>query len=390
MPLKDTPLFFDYNATAPLHPEAKQALLDVLDDCGNAASPHVFGRHMRQKLEEARQTLAQTLGASFPDEIVFNSGGTEGNNTVLKTFENQGAAILVSAVEHACVRTICKKAQQIPVDQNGIVDLHWLEETLSQCDQSRPILVSVMLVNNETGVIQPLQEIITIAKKYNAYVHSDAVQALGRIPVTLDLYPVDYMTFSGHKIGGCTGFGALYVKAKAPYTSLILGGGQEKEKRSGTSNTFGAVAFGAALKAAREQSWSSVERLRNNLEKSLLDFCPTAMIWAQKSPRVANTLSIRMPGVPNMTQLMAFDIEGIAVSAGSACSSGKVSPSPVLTAMRVVPAQALETIRVSMGPTTTQKDINRFFNAWKSIYDRAKKTAEPLPSALNLPPKKRA
>ena len=390
MPLKNTPLFFDYNATAPLRPEAKQALLEALDDCGNAASPHIFGRQMRQKLESARQVLAQTLGSAFPDEIVFNSGGTEGNNTVLKTFESQGAAILVSAVEHACVRTVCKKAQQIPVDQNGIVDLNWLDETLSQCDQSRPILVSVMLVNNETGVIQPLQEIITLARKYNAYVHSDAVQALGRIPVTLELYPVDYMTFSAHKIGGCTGFGALYVKAKAPYTPLILGGGQEKEKRSGTSNTFGAIAFGAALTAAQEQSWNTVERLRNNLEKSILDFCPTATIWSQKAPRVANTLSVRMPGVPNMTQLMAFDIEGIAVSAGSACSSGKVYPSPVLTAMRVVPTQALETIRVSMGPTTTQKDINYFFNAWKSIYDRAKKTSEPSLPDFNLPPKKRA
>jgi len=382
MPLKNTPLFFDYNATAPLRPEAKQALLDVLDDVGNAASPHFFGRLMRQKLEDARQTLAQTLGVSFPDEIVFNSGGTEGNNTVLKTFENQGAAILVSAVEHACVRTLCKKAQHIPVDQNGIVDLHWLEETLSQCDQSRPILVSVMLVNNETGVIQPLQEIITIAKKYNAYIHSDAVQALGRIPITLELYPVDYMSFSSHKIGGCTGFGALYVKAKSPYTALISGGGQEKEKRSGTSNTFGAVAFGAALKAARDQSWSTVERLRNTLEKNILDFCPQAMIWGQKAPRVANTLSIWMPGVPNMTQLMAFDIEGIAVSAGSACSSGKVSPSPVLTAMRVVPTKALETIRVSMGPSITQKEINRFFTAWKSIYERATKTDIPTSPSL--------
>lgn len=390
MSLKNTPLFFDYNATAPLRLEAKQALLKILDDCGNAVSPHLFGRKMRQKLEGARQILAQTLGSSFPDEIVFNSGGTEGNNTVLKTFESQGASILVSAVEHACVRTTCKKAQHIPVDQNGLVDLHWLEEVLSLCDQSRPILVSVMLVNNETGVIQPLQDIIQIAKKYNAFVHSDAVQALGRIPVTLDLYPVDYLTFSGHKIGGCTGFGALYVKAKAPYTALVSGGGQEKEKRSGTSNTFGAVAFGAALEVAREQSWKTTERLRNNLEKSLLAFCPTATIWAQKAPRVANTISIRMPGVPNMTQLMAFDIEGIAVSAGSACSSGKISPSPVLTAMRVIPTQALETIRVSMGPDTTQKDINRFFNTWKAIYDRAKNTIESSDPDFNLPPKKRA
>jgi len=390
MPVKTAPLFFDYNATAPLRPEAKQALLDVLNEYGNAASPHIFGRRMRQKLEEARQVLAQTLGVTFPDEIVFNSGGTEGNNTVLKTFENQGASILVSAVEHACVRTACNKTQHIPVDQNGIVDLHWLEATLSLCDQSRPILVSVMLVNNETGVIQPLQEIIKIAKKYNAYVHSDAVQALSRIPLTLDLYPADYMTFSGHKIGGCTGFGALYVKAKTPYTPLILGGGQEKEKRSGTSNTFGAVAFGAALKAARDQNWSNLENLRNDLEKNILDFCPHATIWAQKAPRVANTLSIRMPGVPNMTQLMAFDIEGIAVSAGSACSSGKISPSPVLTAMRVIPAKALETIRISMGPETTQKEINRFFTAWKSIYERATKTGAPPPPALNLHPKKRA
>tara|TARA_R110002095_G_scaffold129785_3_gene112545 strand:- start:1673 stop:2815 length:1143 start_codon:yes stop_codon:yes gene_type:complete len=376
MPLDHSPLFFDYNATAPLRREAKQAMLDVMDRVGNPASPHLFGRQMRQKLESARQVLTETLGIEYPDAIVFNSGGTEGNNTILKTFENQGAALFVSAIEHACVRTIGKKAQHIPVDQNGIIDLNWLNEALSQCDQSRPILVSVMLVNNETGVIQPLQDVIKIAKKHNAYVHSDAVQALGRIPVTLDLYPVDYMTFSGHKIGGCTGFGALYVKAKSPYTPLILGGGQEKEKRSGTSNTLGAAAFGAALDIARNQDWSTVESLRNALEKNILDFCPKATIWAKDAPRVANTSSIHMPGVPNMTQLMAFDLEGIAVSAGSACSSGKISPSPVLSAMRVTPTKALETIRVSMGPTATQKETDRFFTLWKSIYNRATSTLE--------------
>lgn len=371
MPRNSSPLFFDYNATAPLRPEAKQAMLEVMDIIGNPASPHFFGRQMRQKLEEARQVLAGALGVTFPDQIIFNSGGTEGNNTVLKTFESKNAALFVSSTEHACVRNVCKKSHLIPVDQNGLIDLNWLDEALAKCDQSRPILVSVMLVNNETGVIQPLQDILKTAKKYNAYVHSDAVQALGRIPVTTDLYPVDYMSFSGHKIGGCTGFGALYVKAKCPYEPLLLGGGQEKEKRSGTSNTLGAVAFGAALKVALEQDWSFVKNLRNTLEENILDFCPQANIWAKESPRVANTTSIYMPNVPNMTQLMAFDIEGIAVSAGSACSSGKIVPSPVLSAMRVTPTKALETIRVSLGPTTTQNDIDHFFTMWKNIYNRA-------------------
>lgn len=378
MSLNTAPLFFDYNATSPLRKEAKAALCEVMEIAGNPASAHLFGRQMRQKLEVARQIIADTIGVKQVDEIVFNSGGTEGNNTVLKTFEKLGATIFVSAIEHACVLKTCAAARFIPVDSNGLVDLAWLDKELEQCDNNKPILISTMLVNNETGAIQPLADLIKIAKKRGAYVHSDAVQALGRIPVTVDLYPVDYMSFSGHKIGGCTGCGALYVKAKSPYEPLILGGGQEKGKRSGTSNTMGATAFGAALLAARAQDWSPIEVLRNQLEQDLKNAFPEISLWAQNAPRVANTLSIHMPGVPNMTQLMAFDIEGIAVSSGSACSSGKVTPSHVLSAMGISAEKALETIRVSMGPSTTAQDTARFFEAWKTIYNRANKTASQL------------
>ncbi len=371
------PLFFDYNATAPLKPEAKTAMLEVMDLSGNAASPHFFGRQMRQKIEEARWIFAENLGITLLDEIIFNSGATEGNNTILKTFENLGAPIFISAIEHACVLKPCKSAKKIPVDANGIVDLGWLDQELSKCDSTKPILVSVILVNNETGVIEPLKDIITLATKYNAFVHSDAVQALGRIPLNLDLYPLDYMSFSGHKIGGCTGCGALYVRTKSPYKPLLQGSQHEKGQRPGTSNVLGAVAFGAALKSARTQDWDPVDTLRNFLEKEILDYCPEASIWASKASRVANTLSIHMPGVPNMTQLMAFDLDGIAVSSGAACSSGKVSPSHVLRAMGITPEKALETIRVSMGPHTTQQEADRFLKAWKSIYDRASNTSTP-------------
>ena len=371
------PLFFDYNATAPLKPEAKAAMLDVMELAGNPASPHLFGRQMRQRMEEARCLIAETLKAKKVDEIVFNSGGTEGNNTVLKTFQNLDASIFVSAIEHSCVLKSCPSARIIPVDHNGIVNLEWLDQALSTCDPSKPILVSVMLLNNETGVIQPLQEIIKISKKYKAYTHSDAVQALGRLPLDLDLYPVDYMSISGHKIGGATGCGALYVRTKAPYTPLLVGGGQEKEKRSGTSNVLGVTAFGAALKVARNQDWSPIENIRKHLEMEIQSHCPQAMIWSKEAPRVANTLSIYMPSVPNMTQLMAFDIEGIAVSSGSACSSGKVTASHVLSAMGIDKEKALETIRVSMPPTTTPKEADRFLKAWKNIYDRARKTSPP-------------
>ncbi len=378
-PLKKTScLYLDYNATAPVDFSVKEKLKNIFDVQGNPSSIHGHGRAARQVFEEARQVLSATLKTSRFDDIIFNSGGTEGNNTVLKSFQTvemieNGAKIFVSAIEHACVLNSAQNAVRLPVNNHGVLDLEILEQTLFDAHQENvkaPLLVSVMLVNNETGVIQPLGKICEISKKYGAYVHSDAVQSLGRIPVDIEQYPVDYMTFSGHKIGGFTGFGALYVRAKAPYTAMINGGGQEKNKRSGTSNTFGAISFKVALENALDQGWQKIEKCRDFIESELSKICPDLEIWGQNAPRVANTSSLYMPGVSNITQVMFFDMEGISVSAGSACSSGKIAPSHVLSAMKVPEQKALETCRVSMGPHATKEDAQKFIDVWVKIYTR--------------------
>lgn len=369
------PLYLDYNATAPLHPQARAAILESLETIGNAASPHAFGRAQRSHLEKSRQTLMATLKAERSDEIIFTSGGTEGNATVMATFENlvrtQNATLFISSIEHASVLKAAPSATLIPVDEKGVIDLVWLRSALKALDPNRRIFISVMLVNNEMGVIQPLQDVIALAKECGAFVHTDAVQALGRIPLDLSLYPVDYMTLSSHKIGGTTGFGALYVKKGAPFMPLLVGGGQEYGYRSGTSPVLGAIACQAALVALDPTKWDPIAQLRQALETRLQSLCPAARIWGAGAPRVANTLSIYMPGVPSETQLIAFDLAGIAVSSGSACSSGKITASHVLKAMGIPDDQADQTIRVSLTDATTQQECDHFLLSWQQIYSRA-------------------
>ena len=381
-------LYFDYNATAPLCETAREHVISALSQTGNPASVHSHGRSARSTFETARQQLASLLKAGRFDHIIFNSGGSEGNNTVIKTFQTpemqkKNALTLISAIEHPCViesgfdgmgsNSKTTKVKTIPVDQYGIIDLNAVEETLKTHRQEypdAPILVSCMLVNNETGVIQPLKQIIAIAKRYDAFVHSDIVQALGRIPFCVETYPVDYATLSSHKIGGLTGFGALYIRAKTPYTPIILGGGQEKNRRSGTSNLSGAAAFTGALKEVCLEDWQPIQCLRDDLEAKIKDYCSDVIIWGQDADRVANTSSIMMPGIDAFTQMVSFDLDGISISAGSACSSGKVSPSHVLKAMGASDDQAMNTIRISLPKYTTQAMVDRFVNSWKKIYER--------------------
>lgn len=384
-------LYFDYNATAPLCERAKNAVIHALDITGNPSSIHNHGRAARNAFEKARQNFSTLIKPGRFDSLIFNSGGTEGNNTVLKTFQtpemaSQDALIVHSTIEHPCILNSISSqtaAKSIPTTADGLVDLSDLETVLKDYRQARPkapILVSIMFVNNETGVIQPLADIIRIAKAYGAFVHSDIVQAIGRIPFDVETYPLDYATVSSHKIGGLTGFGALYVRAKCPYEAMVHGGGQEQGKRSGTSNLSGATAFANALEDIIEDrmlaKWNHVVDLRDHLERSISEHCPGTKIWGAKSPRVANTTSLMMPGVDGMTQIMSFDLEGISISAGSACSSGKISPSHVLKAMGIADEQALNTIRVSLPSTTTQDDISRFVKAWIKIYNRCHQSQE--------------
>lgn len=369
--MPESRIFLDYNSTAPLHPKAKEAMLEVMDCIGNPSSIHSFGRQMRQRFEQARQRVNEILGVDRHDALIFNSGGSEGNNTVIKTFLNAGGTVFASSIEHPCILEVSSKIKKIPVTKTGVIQLEWLEESLSSFVPEGPVLISVMLANNETGTIQPLQEVISLAKKHGAYVHSDMVQAIGRIPVCLDRYPVDYLTLSSHKVGGPVGIGALYVHSKAPYSSLIVGGAQEKSRRAGTLNVMGAVGFEQALSATLEEDWEAVAQKRNFLEQKIISSCPQAHVWGQTEERLPNTSSLHMPGVNNETQVIAFDLEGIAVSAGSACSSGKISRSHVLEAMGISEKEAQETIRLSLGPTLNQRAINKFIETWIKIYQKA-------------------
>ncbi len=378
IPHTRTNLYFDYNATAPLCASAREAVIKALDITGNPVSIHNHGREARQTFEVARQKLSKALKAGRFDSLVFTSGGTESNNIIIKTFQtsemkSRHAKVFCSSIEHPCVLNACESEDYLMTDTSGVIDLDYLDKALSTYRASypdAPILISVMMVNNETGVVQPLHEIIRLAKSYDAFVHSDVVQALGRLPFDIEMYPLDYATVSSHKIGGLTGFGALYARAKTPLEPLIDGGGQEKGKRSGTSNLSGAAAFAGALSELNPQKWDVISDLRDHIESEILKFCPTAKIWGKNACRVANTSSIMMPDVDGMTQVMSFDIEGISVSAGSACSSGTVSPSHVLKTMGASDHEANNSIRVSLPATATKADIDHFIDAWKRIYQR--------------------
>jgi cysteine desulfurase len=363
-------LYFDYNATMPLIPEAFSAMTRILHMTGNASSVHRFGREMRQELEEARKTIASHLKA-IPEEIIFTSGGSEANNTVIHTFQKLGARIIVSAVEHACVLKAATTADIIPVNQAGVIDLGALE-TLLQERKGQPTLVSVMLANNETGVIQPLEKIVALAHQYGAKVHSDCAQALGKIPFTFADLGVDYLSLSSHKIGGPLGAGVLIVKKGASFEPFVVGAGQEKGRRAGTYNTPAFAGFAAALEIVTPTIWQVTKKLRDYFEVQVKEICPEVLIFGFGEERLPNTSYIAMPGVNQETQLVAFDLEGIAVSAGTACTSGKIEPSHVLIAMGFANEVAREAIRVSFGPYVTQDQVDRLIHAWKQLYERTR------------------
>jgi cysteine desulfurase len=285
---------------------------------------------------------------------VFTSGGTEANNITLRDHKR----VLVSAIEHESVLKAVPAAERIPVDGNGVIDLATLERMLGE----KPALVSVMFANNETGVIQPIAEVVRLARASGALVHCDAVQAAGKVPVDLHGLGVDYLSLSAHKLGGPTGVGALVVRSGAPFATDRVGGGQESWRRAGTENVAGIVGFGAAAEASCDGLDAA---LRNHLEASL-----PGKVHGAAVPRLPSTTCISMPGVKAETQVMALDLAGVAVSAGSACSSGKVTRSAVLTAMGTDPAETESAIRISCGWNTVFEDIERLIAAWQALYTR--------------------
>ncbi len=356
-------IYLDYNASAPLKPVVKQAMAAALDSVGNPASVHQEGRKARALLETAREQVA-ALAKVSPAQVIFTSGGTEANNFALNGWSGP---LFISAVEHDSVLT-APHAQRIPSLTSGLIDLDALEHALVAARQ--PALLSVMLVNNETGVIQPIPEIAALAKRHGATLHCDAVQAAGKMPLDFAALGVGMLSLSAHKIGGPQGCGALIVAEKVPLTPLLRGGGQEKRRRAGTENLVGIVGFGAAAAVAHEDlaRQTQLALWRDGMEREIAASAPDAIIAGQTAPRVANTSCILMPGVKSETQLMAFDLAGIAVSSGAACSSGKVKPSHVLTAMGYDAAQADSAVRISLGWNTQPRDSAAFVEPWLKLY----------------------
>jgi cysteine desulfurase len=355
--------YLDHNATSPMRPVALDAVVEALRAGGNPSSVHRPGRAARARIDRARKQVAALVGA-LPGEVVFTSGGTEANNLALRGHER----MLVSAIEHESVLKAAPDSVGIPVDGNGVIDLAALERMLAD----KPTLVSVMFANNETGVMQPIAEVVRLARAVGALVHCDAVQAAGKVPVDLHGLGVDYLSLSAHKLGGPTGVGALVVRDGAPFAADRVGGGQEAYRRAGTENVAGIVGFGAAAEASRDGL--DVAALRDRIEASL-----PGKVYGASAPRLPNTTCISMPGVKAETQVMALDLAGVAVSAGSACSSGKVTRSMVLTAMGIDPAAAETAIRISCGWNTGFEDIERLIAAWQGLYIRVSRSGIPRP-----------
>lgn len=367
-------IYLDWNATAPLRPQARKAMLAALDDAGNPSSVHGEGRAARRLVEHAREQVAALTGAE-PRNVVFTSGGTEAN--MLALTPGVGAdRLLLSAVEHPSVlaggRFPAAAVERLPVTGGGQIDLAALERRLAEPERG-PALVSLMLANNETGVVQPVAEAARLAHAAGALLHVDAVQAAGRIPCDINSLGADLLTLSGHKIGAPKGVGALVRRdAALAVDPLVKGGGQERGLRAGTENVAGIAGFGAAAAAAREDLAAESARmkgLRDRLESGLLAASPDIVIFGAQTfgapaERLPNTTLFALDGMKAETAIIAFDLAGVAVSSGAACSSGKVQPSHVLAAMGVPPELARGAIRVSLGPTTTESEIDRFIEAW--------------------------
>ena len=356
--------YLDYNATTPLRPEAKQAMLAVMGAPSNPSSVHHFGQLARAHVEEARVNVAALAGAA-PENIIFTSGGTEANHQALHAFPDR--VVITTPVEHMAVLASAPEALLIDVDEDGVIDLDHLENLLRSYRGGA--LVSVMAANNETGVLQPLDAVVRLAREYDALVHSDAVQHFGKGFTGLRSSGVDLMTVSAHKIGGPAGVGALVVRDGLPVPPILAGGGQESRRRGGTENLSGIVGFGAAAAAvqAAGDGWlSQLQAWHNTLEEQILD-ASDAVVFGRQVNRLANTSAIAMPGRMAETQVMRFDLAGFAVSAGAACSSGKVAASHVLEAMNAGDL-AHQTIRVSSGWASTEDDFNRFAEIWLQVY----------------------
>jgi cysteine desulfurase len=361
-----TQTYLDWNATGRLRPQARAAMAAALDVTGNPSSVHAAGRAARHLMEQAREHVGALVGVSAR-EVVFTSGGTEANMLALSPA--LGDSLLVSAVEHPSVRGGGRFAavEEIPVTAAGVVDLAALERKLA--GRARP-LVSIMLANNETGAIQPVAAAAALVHAAGGLLHVDAVQGPGRIACDFKALGADLMTLSSHKIGGPQGVGALIRREELALDALIRGGGQERGARSGTENVAGIAGFGAAAEAVGAgfaEETRRMEALRDAFEAGLKTVTPDAVIFSADTARLPNTTLFGLPGSRAETTVIAFDLEGVAVSSGAACSSGKVAPSHVLAAMGVGAGLSNSGIRVSIGYTTQDNDVQTILKAWAKL-----------------------
>jgi len=374
--------YLDHNATSPLRPQARAAVERALG-CANPSSIHAEGRKARALMEEARAQVAQLANADA-QSITFTSGGTEANALALHAAiygamerEARLTRLFVSAIEHDSVtanaaalveRFAGLRLETLPVTAQGVLDLEALRTALRE-GKGRA-LVAVMAANNETGAIQPTTEIIRLAREAGALTFVDAVQAAGKIPLAFD---ADYLTVSSHKLGGPQGAGALVVKPDAPFAAQILGGGQERSHRAGTENVAAIAGFGAAAEAAHSEKANPA--LRDRFEAALKKVAPDAIIFSENAPRLANTSNFAAPGITAETAVMALDLDGVMLSSGAACSSGKVKPSHVLAAMGVEEDLARCALRISFGWNSTEQDVDAAIASLSKLLARPRSRA---------------
>jgi len=386
-------MYLDFNATTPLHSEVKSVLIDELNRYANGSSMHEDGRRVAASIEEARCRVAALIGAD-PREVIFTSGGSESNNTVFHTLTSDAlrrtkkaqtlfsgrCELFVSAIEHPCVlesaRSVARfsgfNLTELPVTSEGLVTPETLEKALTQ-SADKPLLVSIMMANNEIGTIQDIKSLACVAHAHGALFHTDAVQACGKITVDVRDLDVDYLSVSAHKIYGPKGVGALYIRTGAPFDSLIKGGHQEHGFRAGTYNSPSIIAFGTAARIAASKLdlfRTHTSKLRNLLKNGLMSQVQNIHINGHPDQVLSNTLNVSFPGAEGEAILLMLDLAGISVSTGSACASGSLEPSHVLMATGVGPELAHGSIRFSLGLTTTAKEIDYVLSTVPPIIER--------------------
>lgn len=380
--------YLDWNATAPLLPQAREAMLAALDMTGNPSSVHGEGRALRMLVEAARRDVAALVGAE-PAHVVFTSGATEAANMVLTPDFRMGRTplsigrLFVSEIEHPAVREGGRFPREsvtgVPVTPDGIVDTGALDALLATHDTAAGMpMVAVMLANNETGIVQPVAAVAEIVRRYGGLLVIDAVQAAGRLPIAISALDADFLILSSHKLGGPKGAGALVSRGEVLMpAALVRGGGQEKGHRSGTENPAALAGFAAAARFALDglaERNARIAALRDRLEAGMRQVANGAIVYGSGTERLSNTVFFSLPGLKSETGQIAFDLEGIALSAGSACSSGKVGQSHVLTAMGFDASTG--GLRVSIGPSTTETDVERFLAAFARIVARRRGRAD--------------